>query len=136
MATLAYTDTAPRPLFALTGNVTGTLIGRFGESSSFTEWHWIPRAGTPVELALPPQEPFMLQPPPQMYDYLTLDYLAMNPDYLYNRATGRFYTLRPDVPAEAAPLLLVPKPGIELPYFFLGNWNWGWEQGRYHVVGR
>ncbi len=136
VATVASTDTAPRPLFALTGNASGTLIGRVGEAYSFAEWRWIPRAGTPVVLGLPPQEPFMPEPPPQMYDQLSLDYLALNPDYLYNRATGRFYALSPEVPAQAAPPLLAPKPGIDLPYFFLGDWDWTWEQGRYHVVGR
>jgi hypothetical protein len=136
VATVASVDTAPRPLFALTGNASGTLVGRVGEASSFAEWRWVPRAGTPVVLGLPPQEPFMLEPPPQMYDQLSLDYLALNPDYLYNRATGRFYTLSPEVPEQAAPPLLAPKPGIDLPYFFLGDWDWTWEQGRYHVVGR
>jgi hypothetical protein len=136
VATVTSTDTALRPLLALTGNAGGTLTGRVGEAGSFAEWRWIPRAGTSVALGLQPQETFMLQPPPQMYDHLSLDYLALNRDYLYNRATGRFYTLSPEVPEQAAPPVLVPKPGIDLPYFFGGSWNWAWEQGRYHVVGR
>ena len=116
-ATLVYKETASNPLLLLTANASGALAARRNENRYLYDWYWIPWAGMPLALELPPA------PAPDVEFGPVGNYIGLDPDYIYNVTTGHFHVLRPGLPEQAGPPPLVPR---SIP----------WAQGTYHVVGR